>query len=34
VFNQKEKTGIEFSVKPGEDKDLGELKIRNLDHAG
>ena len=34
VFNQKEKTEIEFTVEPGEAKDLGDLKIRNLEHAG
>ena len=34
VFNQKEKTEIEFTVGPGEAKDLGDLKIRNLEHAG
>jgi hypothetical protein len=34
VFNQKEKTEIEFTVEPGETKDLGDLKIRNLEHAG
>src|SRR5262245_10405074 len=34
VFNQKEKTEIEFTVEPGEAKDLGDLKIRSLEHAG
>jgi hypothetical protein len=34
VLNQAVKTEIEFTVKPGEAKDLGELKIRNLEHAG
>jgi beta-lactamase regulating signal transducer with metallopeptidase domain/protocatechuate 3,4-dioxygenase beta subunit len=34
VFNQKEKTEIEFTVGPGEAKDLGDLKIRELEHAG
>ena len=34
VFNQKEKTEIEFTVKPGEAKDLGDLKIRNLRTSG
>jgi beta-lactamase regulating signal transducer with metallopeptidase domain len=34
VFNQKEKTEIEFTVKPGEAKDLGDLKIQNLERAG
>ena len=34
VFNQKEKTEIQFTVEPGEAKDLGDLKIRNLEHAG
>jgi hypothetical protein len=34
VFNQKEKTEIEFSVGPGETKDLGDLKIRDLRFAG
>ena len=34
VFNQKEKTEIEFTVKPGEAKDLGDLKIGNLEQAG
>jgi beta-lactamase regulating signal transducer with metallopeptidase domain len=34
VFNQKEKTVIEFTVGPGEAKDLGDLKIGNLEHAG
>ena len=34
VVNQKEKTEIEFTVEPGEAKDLGDLKIRNLEHAG
>jgi beta-lactamase regulating signal transducer with metallopeptidase domain/protocatechuate 3,4-dioxygenase beta subunit len=33
VLNQKEKTEIEFSVKPGEARDLGDLKIRNLEHS-
>jgi hypothetical protein len=33
VFNQKEKTEIEFTVKPGEAKDLGDLKINNLEQA-
>jgi hypothetical protein len=34
VFNQPVKTEIEFTVKPGEAKDLGDLKISKLDHAG
>jgi beta-lactamase regulating signal transducer with metallopeptidase domain len=34
VFNQKEKTELEFTVKPGETKDLGDLRIRNLEQAG
>jgi protocatechuate 3,4-dioxygenase beta subunit len=34
VFNQKEKTEIEFQVKPGEVKDLGDLKIHELASAG
>jgi hypothetical protein len=34
VFNQPSKTQIEFTVKPGEAKDLGDLVIRNPDHAG
>jgi beta-lactamase regulating signal transducer with metallopeptidase domain len=34
VFNQKEKTEIRFTVQPGEAKDLGDLKISNLEHAG
>jgi hypothetical protein len=33
-FNQPVKADIEFTVKPGEAKDLGELKIHNLEHAG
>jgi hypothetical protein len=34
VLNQKEKTEVEFTVKPGEAKDLGDLKIRSLERAG
>jgi hypothetical protein len=34
VYNQPVKTLIEFTVKPGEAKDLGDLMIRNIDHAG
>jgi hypothetical protein len=34
VYNQKEKTEIEFTVEPGESKDLGDLKIGNLQSAG
>lgn len=34
VFNQPEKTEIEFTVKPGEAKDLGDLMITKLDQAG
>jgi hypothetical protein len=34
VFNQPVKTEIEFTVEPGEAKDLGDLKITKLDHAG
>jgi hypothetical protein len=34
VFNQKEKTEIEFTVKPGETKDLGDLKINDVKRAG
>ena len=34
VYNQKQKTEIGFTVAPGEAKDLGDLKILNLEHAG
>jgi hypothetical protein len=34
VFNQKKKTEIEFTVDPGQIKDLGDLKISNLEQAG
>jgi beta-lactamase regulating signal transducer with metallopeptidase domain len=34
VLNQPVKTQIEFTVKPREAKDLGELVIRNVDQAG
>jgi hypothetical protein len=34
VFNQPVKTQIEFTVKPGEARDLGDLVIRNVDQAG
>lgn len=34
VHNQPVKTQIEFTVQPGEAKDLGELVIRNADQAG
>ena len=34
VFNQEVKTQIEFTVKPGEAKDLGDLTIRNPDGEG
>jgi hypothetical protein len=34
VLNQKEKTQIEFTVAPGEAKDLGDLRIRDLRFAG
>jgi beta-lactamase regulating signal transducer with metallopeptidase domain len=34
ALNQREKTDVEFTVEPGEAKDLGDLKIRNLEHAG
>jgi beta-lactamase regulating signal transducer with metallopeptidase domain len=34
ALNQREKTDLEFTVEPGEAKDLGDLKIRNLEHAG
>jgi beta-lactamase regulating signal transducer with metallopeptidase domain len=33
-FNQPVKTQIEFTVRPGETKDLGDMMIRNLDSAG
>jgi beta-lactamase regulating signal transducer with metallopeptidase domain len=33
VFNQPVKTQIEFTVKPGESKDLGELVITNIENA-
>ena len=34
VLNQPVKTQIEFTVKPGEARDLGDLVIRNVDQAG
>ncbi len=34
VYNQPVKTQIEFTVRPGELKDLGDLKVRNLRDAG
>ncbi|WP_020466343.1 carboxypeptidase-like regulatory domain-containing protein, partial [Singulisphaera acidiphila] len=34
VFNQLVKTQIEFTVKPGEARDLGDLVIHNVDQAG
>ncbi len=34
VFNQPVKTQIEFTVKPGEARDLGDLVIRIVDQAG
>jgi hypothetical protein len=34
VFNQPVKTEIEFTVKPGEAKDLGDLVIRKVDQVG
>lgn len=34
VFNQPVTTQIEFTVKPGEARDLGDLVIRNVDQAG
>jgi beta-lactamase regulating signal transducer with metallopeptidase domain/protocatechuate 3,4-dioxygenase beta subunit len=34
VLNQQEKMEIEFTVEPGEAKELGDLKIRNLERAG
>ena len=34
LHNQPVKTQIEFTVKPGEARDLGELVIRNVDRAG
>ncbi|WP_406700910.1 carboxypeptidase-like regulatory domain-containing protein [Singulisphaera sp. Ch08] len=34
VHNQPVKTEIEFTVKPGEARDLGDLVIRNVDQAG
>ena len=34
VYNQKQKTEIEFTVEPGEAKDLGDLKILNLEQRG
>jgi beta-lactamase regulating signal transducer with metallopeptidase domain len=34
VLNQREKTEIQFTVAPGEAKDLGDLKIGNLVDAG
>ena len=34
VYNQPVKTQIEFTVKPGEAKDLGDLVIRNIDGTG
>lgn len=34
VYNQPVKTQVEFTVKPGEAKDLGDLTIRNVDQAG
>jgi hypothetical protein len=34
VYNQPAKTQVEFTVKPGEAKDLGDLVISKLDRAG
>lgn len=34
VYNQPVKTQVEFTVRSGELKDLGDLKVRNLRDAG